>query len=632
MRFLIAILAFIAAAALIAVGIAQRTVWIPASNVVSTTTVKGGAPFTVISGSVLRAREGQQTLSVSGSGSGKPFVAYGRTADVMAWIGNEKYAKVTYDAATNALTSEVVKAKHGDGGNASTPTPTATSTPAATAAAGTTATSGGQTSTEVPSGPDPVGSDLWLEEFSGEAAATTKMNVPDTVSVIIASDGTQPAPDDISITWPLDDRTPFAGPLIVGGLVLAAFGILMYALAIRHLRRSRGPRRGGGRPPKLPRGSKPPKPGSYKPIQEVAAPARGRRAIGRSSIAVPVVLIGTLVLAGCSSEYWPQFGSSAPSPTATPIATDLPGQGGKDTPPPAVTGPQLTNIVNSISETTTKADATLNTTLLESRFSGPALAARLGDYALRKKKPTAVKETSIPQNAVSLALPQATDSWPRAVSAVVSDPTNAKAAPLMLVLLQASPRQNYTVEYSISLEPDATVSDLPPTNIGTSLVPPDSKLLLVEPDKLATYYGDVLQNGAASKYYDLFDSAKDKLAPQVGAAYKAAQKKQLPRTASLNFTQQPGVDGPIAMATNDSGAIVATSLNETATEKPIEAGATVAIPNPNVQALSGVTDSTKGLQTTYGYQLLFYVPPTGSKQKIEMLGFTQTLLSAKELR
>src|SRR6185437_13388707 len=85
-RFLIAILAFIAAAVLIGLGIAQRTVWIPPANVVTATVVKGGEPYTVIDGSVLRARPGQQTLTVSGSSS--PFVAYGRTADVLAWLGN----------------------------------------------------------------------------------------------------------------------------------------------------------------------------------------------------------------------------------------------------------------------------------------------------------------------------------------------------------------------------------------------------------------------------------------------------------------------------------------------------------------------------------------------------------------
>lgn len=645
MRFLIAILAFIAAAVLIGLGIAQRTVWIPSSNMVTSTLVKGGEPFTVIDGSVLRARPGQQTLTVSGSD--KPFVAYGRTADVLAWLGTEKYAKVSYNANTNTLSSHVVTPKstskpQPSDTSTATPTPTPTPAPATTGTTGGQKTggqkTGGQTSESASGaagahkGPNPAGSDLWLEEFSGNDAAITKMNVPSTVSVIIASDGTKPAPDRVTISWPLDSRTPWAGPLMAGGMLVAAFGILMYFLAIRHLRRSRGPRRGGGKPPKLPRGSKPPKPVTDKPKREVEAPVKGRRSIGRSYLAVPIVLVGTLVLAGCSSEYWPQFGgTSVATPTSTPLATDLPGQG-KDTPPPAVTGPQLDNIVNAIAATASKADASLNGTLAATRFSGSALAARVGDYALRSKKSDAPAEQAIPTGSVSLALPEATNDWPRVVSAVVHDPKDSKAAPLDLVLVQKSPRDNYTVEYAIALQANADVPGLPPANIGTSIVPPDSKLLSVAPDKLAAYYSDVLQNGEKSKYYSLFDSKSDKLAPQVGAAYKASQIANLPKTASLTFTSQNGPGDPIAMATNDSGAIVATSLNEVSTLKPVEAGATVSTNNPNVQALTGVTDSTKGLETTYGYQLLFYVPPAESKhKKIVMLGFTQALLGAKEL-
>jgi hypothetical protein len=635
-RFLIAILAFIAAAVTIALGIAQRTIWTPPANIQTSTVVKGGAPYTVISGSVLRARTGQQTLTVAGSTP--PFVAYGRTADVLAWIGSDSYAKVSYDPTTNALTSKVITPKTHEGvqNPPATSTPTPTPAPTKTGTASTpapTATAGNDSTTKaIGSGANPAGSDLWLEQFTGDKAAVTKMNVPDTVSVIIAGDGTQAAPDRIALTWPLDGRTPWAGPLIVGGIVLGAFGILMYILAIRHLRRSRGPRRGGGKRPKLPRGTTPPRPGNYRPTQEVQPPARGRRSIGRTSVAVPVLLVGAIALSGCSADYWPQFGAAdAPSATGTPIATNLPGQG-KDTPPPAVTGPQLDDIVNSIATTAGTADATRNATLAATRFSGPALAARLGDYTLRGKKKVAPSVQAIPSDAVSLGLPEATSGWPRVVSAVVHDPKNAKAAPLDLVMVQNSARENYAVEYAIVLEAGASVPDLPPANIGTSIVPPDSKLLLVPPNQLSTAYGDVLKYGQASKYFDLFDEKSDKLSPQVGAAYKATQTKDLPKTAKLTFTSVPDTADPIAMATNDSGAIVATSLSEVAITKPVEAGATVSVKNANVQALTGVTNSTKGLQTTYGYQLLFYVPPAESKKKIVMLGFTQALLGAKELK
>ncbi|WP_431277005.1 hypothetical protein [Leifsonia poae] len=87
MRFVLAIVAFVVAAVMIAVGIAQRTVFAPLSQVAMSATVKGDPRYIVIDGAVLNAHPGQQTLAVSGSTSKTQVVAYGRTADVKAWLG-----------------------------------------------------------------------------------------------------------------------------------------------------------------------------------------------------------------------------------------------------------------------------------------------------------------------------------------------------------------------------------------------------------------------------------------------------------------------------------------------------------------------------------------------------------------
>jgi hypothetical protein len=667
-RFVIAIVAFAAAAVMIVCGIGQRTVWRPATSITASTTVRGGEPYTVIEGSVLLAHEGQQTLTVGGGG--KAFVAYGRTSDVLAWIGQSKYAKVSYDPATNTLSSKVI-----------TPAKSKTPSPSPTASD----SSGSKTTGSGTKVTDPKGSDLWLEQFNGSSASVTKTNVPDSVSAIVASNGTKPAPDKISLSWPLDGSTPWAGPLITGGMLLALIGLIMLLLGLRHMRGTRGPRRGGGRRQRLPRGARraaitgvgapaslPPtvpenevgdtperdavdaaavpsgaveagtaqgdEPGKDDSQEEGTVHSRPtpRSAARRTRrLLVPLVLAGSLALTGCSAQYWPHVGATkTPTPTSTPIATDVPGQG-KNAAPPAVTTQQLDTIVANISATAAKADSGLDSTLAATRFSGPALDAREGNYALRQKSPTAAAEPAIPTH-VALALPEATDEWPRVVSVVVSDPKNPKAAPLDLVLVQQSPRANYTVEYAIELEANAKVPDVPPSTLGTSVVPLDSKLLLVQPGNLASYYEDVLMNGEKSKYFDLFDESGDKLSSQVGAAYKAAQLADIAQnyatTASLTYSSQAASGSPVAMATNDSGAVVATATVETSTLKPIQAGATVQVKdNPNVQALTGVTDSTKGIETTYGYQLLFYVPPAASGQKVQLLGYTQTLLSAKEL-
>ena len=84
------------------------------------------------------------------------------------------------------------------------------------------------------------------------------------------------------------------------------------------------------------------------------------------------------------------------------------------------------------------------------------------------------------------------------------------------------------------------------------------------------------------------------------------------------------------MATSSTGAIVAVSVNETETAKPKESGAILS-PEDGTKALSKVTKTTKGVSATYAYQLLFYVPPAASNDKIVLLGFGEGLVAAKEL-
>lgn len=610
MRFVLAIVAFVVAAVMIVAGIAQRTVFAPPAQVSAGTTVPDDPRFIVIDGKVLNAHPGQQTLYVDGAKN--ELVAYGRTADVTAWLGTEQYASLSYDADSGALKSKTVTPKPADDD-------TSTSTPAATPAQPDAAPTG----TTPTAGPNPAGSDLWLEEFDGTDANVTRMNVPDGISVIIASDGTAPAPNQIRIVWPLDASTPWSGPLIVGGIALLLIGLGLYLWGLYALRKSRGPRRKGG--PKMPKLPKAPK---YKPSKAIETTPKGRRSTKRAMIAVPVVLVGALGLSGCSAEYWPQFGASTPTATATPIATDLPKA--KDVPAPAVTVPQLQRIMTKISATATAADSKLDATGIATRFTGPALELRKANYAIRAKKSDEPALPAIASGPLAVTLPQATDMWPRTVTTVVES-ADAKQAPIALSLVQETPRDNYLVNYAVSLEPNAKVPPLAPASIGAPVVPPDSKLLLLPPKDVAAAYGDILMNGEKSKYFPLFEAKGDTLRPAVGVDYKAKKKAAIPATASLGFTNKVGDGKTIAMATNDSGAIVWTNLDETETLKVVEAGAEVNA-GPSAAALSGVASSKKGIASTYGYQLAFYVPPAGSDQKITLLGFAQGLISASEVQ
>ena len=582
MRFVIAIVLFLLAFVSIGYGIAQRTILAGPSSFSTSVSTSGDAPITLIDGATLHTFEGTQGITVSGGRT--VFLADGRSADVLAWVGKTDYNKISFNVKQQKLVSKLV--------------------------AGSESTA-----------PSPVGSDLWDQEYSGTSELIRRVNVPDTATVLIMSDGKKAAPSSLTVTWPLDNSAPWSSPLIISGIGALLLGLIAFLWALIHARRRRGPRR---KQPRLPRNPKPPqlKRGrtGTQPVLTAAAP-RGRR---RNLVATSVILTGTLALAGCTA-FGPE---TATSSSATPTSTSTV-PGAAELQAVAVTEPQLKHIVAQVVQTVSQADAKSDAKLAATRLDGPALKLRVANYAIRAADPSVAALPPLPNGEVKIALPQQSDTWPRSVFAVIQDPSDTKSAPVALMLVQASPRQNYKVEYLMTLELD--VPKVAPATLGAPILLNDNKLGTITPSALATAYGSILIEGDASKQNDLFSATGDKLRTAVGFDYKQKQKADLPPTATVTFSNKAGSGQTIAFGTNDSGQIVAVDLADTETVTPTEAGAAIN-PTGSIKALSGKASSTKGIIATYGLQLLFYVPPVSkSGQKIQLLGFAQGLVSAGEV-
>jgi len=573
----VAIVLFLVAFLSIGYGIAQRTILAGPASFTAAVTTDSNAPITVVDGPALRAFEGSQSLTVSGGST--VFIADGRAADVSAWVGKTSYNRVTFSAKTQKLTSKLVTGKDS-------------------------------------TAPSPVGSDLWVDEFSGKSQLVRTVNVPDTASVIIMADGKKPAPSHVSITWPLDNSAPWSGPLIIGGIAALLAGLIAFLWALVHARRRSGPRR------KQPRNPKPPqlKRGRTGTQPAIEAARRGRR---RNFVATGVVLAGTLMLSGCSL-----LGSTTGGGATTPTPTSsVPGAAGLQQ--VAVTEPQVKHIVANIIHTVGLADAKGDAELAATRLAGPALQLRSANYAIHAANAAIPIVPSIPSWDVQVALPQQSDGWPRSVFVVIGKASDKKAAPIAMMLVQQSPRENYKVQYLMTLELD--VPDVAPATLGAARLPNDNKLGILAPSELASAYGDILIKGDDSKKNEFFSATGDKLRTAVGHDYKQKTASQLPTTAKMTFSNGPGKGEDIAFGTNDSGQIVAVDLDDVETVAPAEAGAAVN-PQGQVLALFGKGSSPKGVIATYGLQLLFYVPPvTESNKKIQLLGFAQGLISATEV-
>ncbi|QEE61579.1 hypothetical protein FVA74_08300 [Salinibacterium sp. dk2585] len=592
MRFVAAIVSFVLAFVLIGLGLAQRTVFAGPERLVAETSSMDDAPVTLIESETLHAHDGRQRLNISGPGD--IVAVYGRTADVQAWIGDATHNVLTLDEESDSLEAELVEG-------------------------------------EEETVPSALGSDLWLAEYTGEAALTFMANVPEGISVLVMSNGKEAAPKDVSIAWPLDNRTPWAGPLIVAGVVLLIAGIGLYLWALAHWRRMRGPRRKSGKGQKMPR---PPKYSARKAAKAVrpAAPrpeasTRGRRS-GRARIAVvPGLLIGSLVFTGCSPDMWPRIDEPEPSPSAT-AGAEASVAALKDV---AVTEAQLRSIMADIATVAAEADASLDADLLATRFEGPALEMRKSNYVMRAADGAQPAPTPVHAEPIALSLPQQTDAWPRVALVIVQDPEDETVVPMAYVLQQESPRENYRVQYGVKLQ--ATEQPFPQVaaeTVGAVRYSPDNKFLKLTPEQVATAYADVLLNGTASEYAEEFDLENDSFLSIAGPDARAARAAAVSGPVALATTPAEGTGERIALATNDTGALLTLNFGDTETVTPTEAGATISV-GPTVKLMTGLTETTKGVYVTYGYQLLFYVPPAGSDEKIRLIGATEGVTAAGEL-
>lgn len=627
MRFVFAIVAFIAAAVLIGLGIAQRTVFLEPDRVALTASIDTESDYIVIQPEALAAHPGKQTITVQGDGG--VFVAYGRSSDVDAWVRGDDHAVVGYDAETDELVVDEVAGETSAGADDAEAEPAAPADPAAPPA------EGGAEAAEPAAAVSPADSDLWLDQFTGDASVVATVDVPEGISVIVASGTADPAPDEVSIAWPLDNATPWAGPLLVGGTVLFIVGLALLLSGVLNHRRSRGPRRNL---PKGPRGM--PK----RMLGRSASNGSGSRSAGRRAFLVPLALVPALALSACSADYWPSFENGDAEASETATATPSPSgeasdaeEAGEVEAVPAVTEPQMERIMRSISASTAEADEARAAEALGARFVGPALDARTADYVIRGSLPDQTQAIAIPPGPLSVMLPQQTTAdpktgWPRTVLAVIESGADEAAAPTALVLQQQSPREQYQVLYTVSLAPGPEFPDVAPASVGAPLIAPDYKGLALAPSQVSTAFADVLMKGADSEFAKLFDLDATELDDKLNATNRTNEVQGANPTISLSVSAAAGDDPVVALATNDAGALVSTTVTRTEQSRPNDGGTTGFQDGSPARALSGFTaQSAKGVQSTRELQLLFYVPAVGSDEPIRLLGWSESLVNASEV-
>lgn len=206
-RILATVVALLGVAGL-ALGVLGQTAWAPPEQYVATATVDQPGKALVIDPGVAYVGGQEGTVTVSGAPAGAPLQRiYAPEADLTAWLGeNTRYTRVTGLDGWDTLTTETVN-------------PDATGNLPDPAAA------------DILRGTEQLGEDATID--IAELAASEVDSGSPYSSLAFVTDGTQDAPNEVTITWPNPQTNQWVPWAYGAGAVLLLAGIVLFVLGSR---------------------------------------------------------------------------------------------------------------------------------------------------------------------------------------------------------------------------------------------------------------------------------------------------------------------------------------------------------------------------------------------------------------
>ena len=545
-------------------GIGQLSWWAPDEYVTAVVPAEAqDAPLTVIDPGLSDLRGGDATLTIRSEGSFTLSAA--RPDDVEAWVGPA--AHNTIDGASDD--GRTLNVTHTDG-EASTP--------------------------------DPAGADLFAASQSASGTLEYRWELPDDGEwqLLLATDGSAPAPRDVTITWPSNETAPWGVPLVVLGILA-----ILAAVALALLGARRGPGSGGGRGgslasrgvwPKAPaRGTRPDS------AARMAAPSDRLRVRGASAGMAVVAALGGLGVVVPVAH-------AATSPAAQAPAAER-----------VLTDEQLTRILEQTGNAVTAGDDAKDASKLSPRVDGTALLTRTQNYKVRAAVAGAPALSPVRASELRTSVVTTHREWPRTVIAVTQGEGNT--TPQLLTLRQTTARENYKLIEATPLLPGATFPST--SRAGVEQLPLDDKAgLAYSPAEAIGGVGERL----SSKESGWKDRIPENAYISDTDGYQADIVAASPN-GNFAFKHALAGDEAVAFRTADGGAIVLAPLDFTVEGTPKAEGDKVTLAD-DAAALAGGKEATTKMVLTFRESLMIYVPKEGASPNVTLIGATRNLSGA----
>ncbi|GAA3619052.1 hypothetical protein GCM10022223_39840 [Kineosporia mesophila] len=308
------------------------------------------------------------------------------------------------------------------------------------------------------------------------------------------------------------------------------------------------------------------------------------------------LLLTPLVVAGCGEE------------TLTVVAPQADTQAY-----PVVESGQARSILDAVDKAVSAGVSPKDTTeTADARLLGPYLEIRLAEaeVAARRKKKAGTPDEVTRE---ALIVPRTTD-WPRFFLAVGR--SRQASTYLVRVLRSDSARDPYGLWAETMMLPGAS---LPETTTDPSMLTQDADGLLLAPKEAIEGFAGYLNGKGKGKGAENFRRSEysDQLLQRL-----EADEKALKEVATVSSKHVAVDENPLAMRTDDGGALVIGRLRQTYTVKVKSGSGKVKVKDADLAALAGSKDAlqfSKSFTRTAVEVVVLHVPAQDSKERVRVV-------------
>lgn len=328
----------------------------------------------------------------------------------------------------------------------------------------------------------------------------------------------------------------------------------------------------------------------------------------RRGVCALLVLLCCGALAACGQPGLPQ-------PSARPTSEVV----------PVLTSSQLDAVITRVVDGVAAADASKDPAALAQFADGPALSGRTAAYTMLAKNPSLNVLRPIGDERLQDVIPL-DGQWPRSLLTVTRrDDTDT--LPMLLVLTQRSPREQYKLTASVPMVSGATLPRTAAVRDGVNTRRMgDRDGLTLAPREAADLYAAILTQGTGVPRADLFGPS-----PLTDAVLKQENDTRTLLTVTCPNCFTVSIDNRATgrlwtFGTLDEGALVIAEISQ---DTVIESknGFTTDL-GPEVQALAGISRITSKSTQSQQIVVALNIPPAESQTPATVVAGSSALVAA----